>query len=418
MSENSGPRRPRLLVLTSTLPRWLEDPEPRFVLDLACAISHRFETVILAPMAPGSKVRELMRGIDIRRFRYAPFRSWECLAAPGAIMPNLRGNPWLGLLIPTFFLGQLLAVIKLLRQEKFDAVHCHWIIPQGLVFRMTSLFVNVPPWLLTCHGADAFTLNTLPMRVIKRWILRAAGAITVVSREIGNFLAEEVNHKPWRRGHHIPMGVDLALFQPLSGPKQSKVPIILYVGRLSEKKGIEYLFRALAVEPLCQRNLQVRIVGNGPLRVPLEQLTHALGIADKVLFVGSLPHHKLTAEFGGATIFCAPSVVAKSGDREGTPTVLLEAAAAGLPIIASDIGGCGDVVESGHSGWLVAPGDSHAIGAAIVEALDVPGKAIEMASGVRKKVEGFSWSQIGRRYAEVIDELFETSARYEHERAL
>ena len=416
MSKSVKNTRPRILVLTSTLPQWLGDPEPRFVLDLARAISSRFETVILAPISPGAKVRETMEDIDIRRFRYAPFRRWERLATPGAIMPNIRARPFLALLIPTFFLCQILAIIKLLRLEKFDAVHCHWILPQGLALRVASLFFTAPPYLVTCHGADAFTLNTFPMRIVKRWILRNAGAITVVSQEIRDFLKEHLNQKYMQHAHHIPMGVDFSLFRLRPDQPQSDVPTILFVGRLCEKKGLEYLFRALTVKTLRQRPLEVRIIGDGPLRDSLKKLAHKLGLADKVFFIGSMPHDQLSVEFARATLFCAPSVVAKSGDREGTPTVILEAAAVGLPIVASDVGGCRDIVKTGHSGWLVAPKDFNALSEAIEEALDIPEKTQKMASGARNKVGEFSWSFIGKRYGEIIDLLINASACYEYKR--
>ena len=411
MSKGAERIRPPLLVLTSTLPRWTGDPEPRFVLDLARTLSSRFEPVILAPMAPDAAPREEMEGIEVVRFRYAPVRAWERLASPGAILPNLRARPWLLLLVPAFFLSQLLALRKLIRARRFDAIHCHWIVPQGLTVSLCSLTTDLPPVLLTCHGADAFTLNTLWMRRTKRWILRKARRVTVVSREIAALLTDRVDPTLYTRCRHIPMGVDLALFGRHGARKRSETATVLFAGRLTEKKGVEHLIRAVALSPLRDRDMRLRIVGEGPLRLHLEGVAHSLGVADRVTFVGAVPHRQLAAHMAEATVFCLPSIIARSGDREGMPTVLLEAAAASLPIVASDVGGCSDLIETGRSGWLIGPADEQAMAIALIEAIDEPELAERMAFEARQRASEYAWDRIGERYAAALDEVLDGERR-------
>lgn len=405
MSDDASRSRRSVLVLTSTLPRWDGDPEPRFVLDLARAIGPRFRTVILAPMAPGAAAQETMEGVEVRRFRYAPLRGWERLAAPGAILPNLRARPWLTLLVPAFFVGQLIALIRTLRHQSFDSVHCHWIVPQGLTMAICSVLMRAPPFLLTCHGTDVYSLNSRWLRAIKRRILRRADAVTVVSREIATFLAAHVDPPLIDRCRHIPMGVDIDLFERSGAPGQMRAARILYAGRLSEGKGVEYLLRAVATPQMSGKEVEVRIAGDGPLRRELEELARTLRIADRVSFLGPLPHHRLAAEMASATIFCLPSIVDRSGAREGMPTVLLEAAAASVPIIASNIGGCGALITSGHSGWLVPPADAQAIADAFVYALAHPDIASRMAAEARNRVREYSWSRIGALYADQLEAI-------------
>jgi glycosyltransferase involved in cell wall biosynthesis len=103
-----------------------------------------------------------------------------------------------------------------------------------------------------------------------------------------------------------------------------------------------------------------------------------------------------------ASLFCAPFIVGRDGDREGTPTVLLEAASAGIPIVTTDVGGCADIVSDGLSGWLVAPGDEAALANAIVEALGDPVRAKTMAANARRRAEDHSWARISDRYAEAL----------------
>jgi phosphatidylinositol alpha-1,6-mannosyltransferase len=393
--------RPKLLILTSTLPRWEGDSEPRFVLDLARALANRFEPVILAPMAAGCERSSALEGVRVERFSYAPIDSWQRLSAPGAIMPNLRTKPWLHALVPGFILAQLVALVALLRRERFDAIHCHWLVPQGLVLAFARMFVAVPPTLLTCHGADAFTLNTAPLPRLKRWILGRVDGLTVVSREIGERLA----YRSGPPASHIPMGVDVARFSNLLRQDPSGRRTLLFIGRLAEKKGVDRLLHAMSDERLSKRGVHLRIVGDGPLRSELESLARKLGVADRLTFAGAMPHDRVAVEMQLAELLCAPFVISRDGDREGTPTVLFEAASAGLPIVTTDVGGCADIVQNGYSGWIVPPDDEHAFVAAIVEALDNPDRARSMAMSARNCAEEHSWERIADRYAEALHDV-------------
>lgn len=398
--------RPRVLVTTTTLPRWDGDTEPRFVLDLAIAMGDSYDVTILAPRSPGTAREGVIEGIRICRYRYAPLRRWEVLAAPGAIMPNIRKRPLLGLLVPFLIVGQAIALSRLLRRERFDAVHCHWLIPQGLVYAAISLLGRCPPALLTCHGGDAFTLNRWPFRALKAWAVRRMAGVTAVSGEIVDYLSA-LTGLDGPAAEHIPMGVDLARFrpaQPRSLAEQS-APTILFVGRLAEKKGLPVLLEALRGPDLTRLGAVLRVVGDGPLRGDLEGASRDLAAAGRIHFAGALPHDALAAEFAGAKLFCAPFVIAADGDREGTPTVLMEAASSGIPIVASDIGGCRDIIVPGVSGWLVPSGDAALLAAALTEALSDPEAAQRFAGAARDRVEGFGWRLIGQRYAEAVDAI-------------
>lgn len=399
MNEPKGSR-PRLLVLTSTLPRWLGDSEPRFVLDLAKAMTDHFDPLILAPMAAGTAKYELLEGVPVKRFAYAPIDGWQTLAAPGAIMPNLRKRPLLHALVPIFLLAQLVALIRLLRREPFDVVHCHWLIPQGLILSIAALFVRVPPILVTCHGADAFTLEYPPFFQLKRWSLRCADAVTVVSGEISRHFGNMGN----RPLQHIPMGVDLGRFKQRDIVPQA-VPTLLFVGRLAAKKGLDRLIQAMADPRLVRRGVCLRIVGDGPLRREFDRLSIKLGLTTRITFVGSLPHDQVALEMSKADLFCAPFVVSDDGDREGTPTVLLEAAACGIPVITSDVGGCSDIIASGESGWLLPPGNVTALADAMIEALENPDRTEEMAVRARQRAADYAWPRIAGRYAKILDQI-------------
>lgn len=182
---------PRILVLTSTFPRWENDPEPAFVYELSRRVADEYNITVLAPRSPGAKDQETMDGMRVIRFPYF-LRSRENLAThSGGILGRLKANPVNYLLVPFFLLGQLLALIKLLRQEQFDIVHSHWIIPQGLT-AVAALALTRHKILLICtsHGGDLYGLQGRLFEKLKRWIINHSQAITVVSRAMKDKLLD------------------------------------------------------------------------------------------------------------------------------------------------------------------------------------------------------------------------------------
>ncbi|MBK8401211.1 MAG: glycosyltransferase [Propionivibrio sp.] len=170
------------MVLTSTFPRWDGDSEPPFVLELCRRLSSDFDVSVLAPHAPNSKLHDTLHRIDIVRFRY--FFDWgESLTYNGGILANLRDNRLRYCLVPLFFVFQLIALLRLLNREKFDIVHAHWLIPQGLTAVMAQLcYRKFPALLCTTHGSDIYGLRGPLFSAIKKLVVRRCTALTAVSQ--------------------------------------------------------------------------------------------------------------------------------------------------------------------------------------------------------------------------------------------
>lgn len=392
----------RLLVLTSTFPRWQNDTEPRFVLDLCESLAKSFEVVVLAPSAAGAVKTEYFGRVKVVRYRYAPLRRWERLAAPGAIVPNIRQEPVLALLVPLLILGQSYALLRLLYRERFDAVHCNWVIPQGFVFALSGCLIRTPPAVLTCLGGDVYVLNKWPFSAIKKWIISKFDRITVITSDITGELARLAGTAALPPIRRIPMGVDLSRFNSAPRTSTSDATVeLLFVGRLAEKKGVGQLLAAVEDSRLSSRtDYRLTIVGDGPLRRQLEAQASGPALRGKVSFLGALSHEELGPRLNSAHVLCAPFVVGKDGDRDGMPAVVMEAAASGLPIIASDIGGVRDIVETGVTGWLLPSGDVAALSQAILDALNHPEKRAAMGPALVKRAGSYSWDAIAERYAE------------------
>ena len=406
--------KPCLLVTTSTLPRFLGDPEPRFVLDLSKQLSKSFDVTVLAPADPQAALVERMEGLRVVRYRYAPLRAMEVIAYPGAIIDQLKQRPILWPLVPLLIDGLRRAVGRLLSTQDFDCVQAHWLIPQGAIQGLCFAGADAPPYIITCLGADVYTNNGILGRRIKQRALRNAAAITVVSKALQGeltrqFGAENVSDKC----HVAPMGVDLDLFRP---DKRSAAwvdrhklrrPVIIFVGRLAEKKGLKYLLQALAQEPLKMTDATLAVIGDGPMRGTLEALSQDLGIGHRVRFLGGTDHASLCVAFASADIFCGPFVTAANGDQEGLPTVLCEAAASGLPAVATRVGGVAEILVDKRTGLLVAERDVDALSHALYRLVRDDQLRREMGRAAREHVVAFGWERIGAIYAKVISDAIQ-----------
>jgi colanic acid/amylovoran biosynthesis glycosyltransferase len=393
-----------LLVLASTLPARSGDGTPAFVSDLARVESTGFDTVVLAPLVPGGSRRETRDGVELRRYRFFP-RRWEDLA-DGAILENLRARPSRWLQVPSFFLAGALAVRRAVRETAPDVVHVHWIIPQGL---MALLAARGVPWLVTTLGGDLYALTSGPARLLKRQVLRRASAVTVMNEEMRQVVVGL--GVPAEKVRVLPMGVELGRIQ--RSPVERVRGRLVFVGRLVEKKGVEILLQALQQLP-AELDWSLDLVGGGPLREALEEQARPLG--DRVTFLGQQSAADLAGLLARAEVAVFPSVRARSGDQDGLPVALLEAMAAGTPIVASDLPGLADAVAGGDdgaalppAGELVEPGDASGLAAAISTLLGNREARERMGAAAVDRAATYSMDAIGARYVALLQDAIGTS---------
>ena len=341
-------------MVATTFPARPGDGTPEFVLTLARSIDGHDVTVV-APRMPGAPGREQIDGVRVRRVAYFP-RRWEGLAAD-AIMPTLRAQPWRVIEAPFLVGALLLATLREVRRQQAGVVNPHWIVPAGLIALVVRALTGVP-YVVTVHGADAYTLRGRLGRRLKRLVLARAAAVLPVSGDIARSLG--VAGAPILR-----MGVDTAAIRAAVGRREPEDGLLLYIGRLADKKGVDVLIEALA----RLDGARLEVVGDGPDRAALAQLAARLGVADRVEFRGKLAKSEVVAALARARIAVIPSRVGAGGDMEGTPVVLCEAMAAGVPVVAPDLGGLGECIDDGVDGLLVAPGDVDALAATLDKAL-------------------------------------------------
>ena len=166
--------------------------------------------------------------------------------------------------------------------------------------------------------------------------------------------------------HYI--GIDTERFTPVQGVDRE--PIVLFVGRLVEKKGVEYLIRAMSDVQILIPEAQLVLIGDGAKSSPLKKMADRLNINAK--FLGRQTPENVIRWMNKSAVFCGPSVVAKSGDAEGLGMVFLEAQALELPVVSFKSGGIPEAVADEETGILLPEGDTQALGKAITELLQNP----------------------------------------------
>ncbi|MFT4241104.1 MAG: glycosyltransferase [Acidovorax sp.] len=381
--------------MASTYPRWPGDHEPGFVHELAKRLVGQFHVIVLCPHAKGAAPAEMMDGVEVIRYRYAP-AGLETLVNNGGIVTNLRNSRWKLLLVPGFVLLQAWHAWRLCRQRRIDVVHAHWLIPQGLIAALLGR-----SFVVTSHGADLYALRSKPLQALKRFVLGKAQAATVVSsamRDAVGQLGANVD-----RVSVVPMGVDMAgRFMP-NGAVQRSRSELLFVGRLVEKKGLRYLLDALPAVLQERPDVTLTIAGFGPDEAPLKAQARLAGLEDSVRFLGAVAQKDLPDLYQRAALFVAPFIKAESGDQEGLPVALMEAVACGCPALAGDVAGLQDIFGTQADACIVNPRDADALAHAILRQLRDPKQAVERSLSMRAAMrERLGWDHVAPRYAELL----------------
>lgn len=348
----------RLLVLTTTFPRWANDVTPAFVYELSRRLQNNgFNIVILTPHCEGSKKFEILDGMKVYRFPYFFPEKYQKLAYDGGIIPNLKKSLLAWIQVPFLLCIETLYTIKLIKKEKIQILHSHWIIPNGFVGTISKCMFGLPH-ITTAHAGDVFTIERVkPLHIFGSFVLKNADIITANSNYTKNSILS-INKSIENRLIILPMGIDIERFAGKSKNVSDKPSIqrnILSIGRLVEKKGVKYLIMAMEEIIKMYPDARLLIGGDGPEKENLVTLCRMLKLDENVKFLGYIPEDRMPQVYASADIFVLPSIVTRHGDTEGLGVVLLEAIASGIPVIGSDIGGIPDIIEDGKTGLLVEP---------------------------------------------------------------
>ena len=389
-----GKLKKKLLVLTTTYPRWRGDTEPAFVHYLSRDLQDAFEVHVLAPHTLNAKIMEMLDGVYVHRFRYLPV-TWQRLAYEGGIVPRLKQNKWLALQIPFLFFFMFWSGLRLAKKYKVDVIHAHWVIPQGfialLIKRFYSRSLRV---MVTSHGADLFSLNNAFLNRFKAQVFARADCVTVVSQAMREFCQNDLGV---RRVIHVrSMGIDCKnIF--LDRVDHAERSGFIFAGRLVEKKGVRYLVQAFAKLVKERPDEKLLVVGDGTEKRTLMQLSLSLGLEKNVTFRGAVETPELADLFNQAAIAVVPSIIAADGDQEGLGLVAAEALACGCITLVSDLPAIRDVHDDAFLQFRQA--DMESLYQALVRVLGEPAEARSRSRLLQKKViQRFDWSRVADEY--------------------
>jgi len=344
----------RVLFLAHAYPRFTGDPVGSFIANLAVALRDEgVEVVVSAPSAPGLPPAESMDGIRMERFRYAP-RSMETLAYTGTmgaqVKESLRGKVVMG----SYLAAALRAASALVRRERIQLVHAHWWFPAGLVASLLR-GAGRAPFVVTSHGSDLRLAQSFPggKRLFARVASRAAAYTTVSS-----WLANEAQQLlPGLAVRVMPMPVLGALFHPGDERDERDEHRLLFVGKLSEQKGLGRLLSAMS---LMSTRPTLTVVGAGRLDdTALRERAVTLGLDDRIEWLPILSQAELAVQYRRAAVHVIPAL------DEGLGLTAVEALLSETPVVGFDSGGLPDIVRDGETGRLVPAGDERALAAAL-----------------------------------------------------
>src|SRR5205809_3173925 len=251
-----------------------------------------------------------------------------------------------------------------LQQLGIRHVHAHF---AGIAARTAFWIHRFFPvtFSFTAHANDVFVPRPFEIGLDK--LVDAARVIVTETDYAAQFLREQFP----KRGnivHRIYNGLNLAEFG--QADFSSTPPLMVAVGRLIAKKGFANLIRACGLLVQSGKAFQCEIIGEGLLENELRTQIEQLNLQDRVTLSGAKPQQKLRQRLATANVFVLPSVVDAQGGMDNLPTVIMEAMAAGLPVISTDVGGISEMVVQNETGFLVRPGDAAELTGAIEKVID------------------------------------------------
>ena len=267
---------------------------------------------------------------------------------------------------------------------------------------------------MTNHGADIFSLSGLFFNKMRSTILSNAKQITVVSAAIRNEIKSKLINTNKVPIEVIPMGVDLEMFDDHAEHKQKvniktrlsiTKPLLLFVGTLTEKKGVEYLIKAMPKIMKTFPRAKLRIVGSGTLDKPLKILTKELFLTNNVIFIGGIPNRQLAQYYDSADILIVPSIKTKKGDVEGIPVVLMEGLASSKAIVASNIGGIPEIITHNMNGLLVPEKDSRSLAQSIITILGDNTLQSKLERGAKISSKNYDLKVVAEKFNKLYSQL-------------
>jgi glycosyltransferase involved in cell wall biosynthesis len=379
----------KVCVLGSTYPRSHDDPLVPWLREAVGRMAQRgHQMTVVVPSFKGLPSHSI-DGVPVLRFRYAP-RAIESLTHDQGA-PNKLRNPLYNLLAPPYIASGAAHLSYWMARRGFDVLHVHWPFPHSVLASLAPTRHRMPT-VATCHGAELALArrSRIIARTLQRSLLRAHAVSCNSSHTRG-----EIDRLCGRQAEVIPYGTTVSTGGPSRDWSRPADPAtLLFSGRLIQRKGVDYLIRALP-RVLDRRAVRLFVTGEGDRRREWEALAAKLGVLDKVHFLGFVSTERLAELYQSCDVYVHPAIFDDANDTEGLGVSLVEALSTQCPVVASEVGGIVDVIKHEATGLLVPEKNGDALAAAILRVLEEPGLARRLGERGREFAQHhFGWGRI------------------------
>jgi glycosyltransferase involved in cell wall biosynthesis len=386
--------KPTLLLLTSSFPRGPGDETCGYIRDFARSLSREFDVEILAPRDRKSvefttNEFRLRRAWSMLPARFDPFTSDADLNQ--LIDKGLCAKLGAAISLGCFFIHAFLLALRC------DVICSQWLVPCGLIGAMISRMTGRPHIAVEHSGAIHVLRRIRGGHGVVRFIVANCFEVITVSADLKRKLIAMCAEAA-AKTRVISMGVNVTEENFANDASNNHPRSILFIGRLTEIKGLDVLLKAL--EGIG--NVVLTIAGEGPLRRDLERMSRDLSV--RASFAGRVTAAERQALLEKCDAVVIPSRELADGRCEGTPVVCLEAMAAGRLVIASRVGGLAEVITDGHDGLLFDAEDHRMLGEKLMMALADDSLRERIATNGRRAIESYNWTAIGARFIRILND--------------
>ncbi|MBT3177667.1 MAG: glycosyltransferase [Desulfobacula sp.] len=365
----------RICILSHLYPVSQEDYKGIFVRDLAFSLVQKgFDVHVVTPLRPGAQKKEISNGIKIHRYAYYGWKKGQQLG-------QVKGLPIL--MLGSLISAGILSAVHLVIKKKIDLLHAYWIVPGGFMAAITGM-LTCKPVVATAAGSDLNIAASNKIVAVFAWFtLKRISNLISVSRPLEKKAL--LLGIPQSKSMVIPgpVGIDMESYtSPACLNKRSSKNIqLLYTGNLESPKRVDTIIKAAGRLKEKGIKFHLTIAGEGPLQKDLEDLAISLGIKSLVKFKGRISHDKIPELMQEHHIFLHCS------ENEGLPVAIMEAMAAGLPVIAAKVGGVPELVKNGVTGYGLNFDDDKGFADKIMQLYQIDHTRIKMGHQARSLVD-------------------------------
>ena len=365
----------KIAIITSTFPKNKYDKVPKFIETQVINLKKNypnFEIYVLCPDNNKKLEIEANKLYTQIRFQYFFPKFFQTLTNEG-IMNQLKNNILNYFLIPFLFGSQMISLFRLVKRENIELIYAHWFFPQAVNAYLVSKLCNIP-FVFTSHSSDVTIVERkIPLigKKIIRKVCRAALAISAPSKKIIDLIARYFSEEEFEniKTFVIPMGINTENINRKirRNPDKEKLNI-LFVGRFSEKKGVNILIESIynVKQKLPEQKIKLTLAGDGDQIDIYEQLIEKYNLDLTVEIIGFVDEIEKYELLHSTDLLVVPSIESRDGDIEGLPVVILEGLYCRAIVLASKYTNAQEIIEDSKDGFIIKDLNSDSLAEEII----------------------------------------------------